>query len=51
MVKCEICKNKLEENFLNKPFGTVIKIKGKQNWICNQCQRHKNKEELIKLIN
>lgn len=39
-MKCEICKNKIEETFLNKIVGTYIKdAKGKKHIICKGCQK------------
>jgi hypothetical protein len=41
MTKCEICKNKINETFLNKAIGTYVKdSKGKKFLICNECQRN-----------
>ncbi|MFT4297681.1 MAG: hypothetical protein ACMXX5_00635 [Candidatus Woesearchaeota archaeon] len=41
MVKCEICKEKMGETFLNKPLGTCIKDdKGKKRLVCNECQKN-----------
>ena len=46
-MKCEHCKNNIEEHFLNKPLGTVMKdSKGKKHWFCNKCQTL-GKEELL----
>jgi len=42
MVKCEICKEKIEATFLGKIRGTVIKKK----YVCSGCQS-KLKENLI----
>lgn len=39
MVTCSGCKKKLEMNFLNKPFGTVVKTDGKKRWLCRECQK------------
>ena len=53
MTKCEICHNKLEELFLEKVKGTVVKKPGsnKQYHICFECQKKfKTKEELLKQI-
>jgi len=39
-MKCEICKTKIEETFLRKLKGTVVKDeKGKIHHICPGCQR------------
>ncbi|MBW3002117.1 MucR family transcriptional regulator [Candidatus Woesearchaeota archaeon] len=49
-MKCEICKNKIGETFLNKPLGTYVKDeKGKRHIVCFECQKKlKTKEELLK---
>lgn len=51
-MKCEICKNKIEETFLNKILGTYVKdAKGKKRMICKECQKkYKTKEEIIKQL-
>ncbi len=47
-MKCEICKRKIEETFLKKIVGTVIKNeKGKKHYICANCQKKYNKKEEI----
>ena len=53
--KCELCGKKIEETFLGKLNGTIVKIKtGDSNniyYVCNDCQKkfgNKLKEELIK---
>ena len=39
MAKCEICKKKTGETFLNKVLGTVVKDeKGKKHLVCSECQ-------------
>ncbi|MBR9692977.1 hypothetical protein GOV07_03545 [Candidatus Woesearchaeota archaeon] len=51
MVKCDVCKEKLQSTFLNKQLGTVIKdSKGKKHWVCQACQKGKSKEELLKKV-
>ncbi len=49
MAKCEICKNKIQETFLNKIIGTIVKDgKGKKHSICFECQKKfKNKQEIL----
>ncbi len=42
MAKCEICKNKLEETFLEKINGTYINKK----IVCSDCQKRHSVEEL-----
>lgn len=38
-MKCEICKKPIEEIFLKKIVGTVVKDKkGKKHYICFECQ-------------
>lgn len=48
-MKCEICKSKIDETFLEKPIGTYIKDeKGKKHTICSSCQKKfKTKEEIL----
>ena len=36
-MKCEICKEKIEETFLEKIKGNYIKINTKIKLICNNC--------------
>ena len=39
-MKCEICKNKINETFLGKLIGTYIKDdKGKRHTVCFECQK------------
>ena len=39
-MKCEICSKKVEETFLSKPIGTLIKdAKGKKRMVCFECQK------------
>ncbi len=51
-MKCEICKKKIEETFLKKIIGTVVKdAKGKMHNICCGCQKALgSKEEILKKI-
>ena len=53
-MKCEICKNTIEELFLGKIKGTFIQEPGKKKFhsICFDCQRKfkNNKEEILKNI-
>ncbi len=48
-MKCEICKKKIEETFLNKILGTYVKDeKGKKHLVCFECQKKfTTKEELL----
>ncbi len=49
-MKCEICKKRIGETFLNKPLGTYVKDeKGKRHIVCFECQKKlKTKEEILK---
>lgn len=48
-MKCESCSKKIEETFLNKAVGTMMKdAKGKRHWFCRECQRVKQKTDPIK---
>jgi len=39
-MKCEICKKSIQETFLKKVVGTVVKDKkGKMHTICSECQK------------
>ncbi len=51
-MKCDICKKKIEQNFLNKPFGTIIKdAKGKRRNVCTECQKqYKTKEAFLEKL-
>lgn len=48
--KCDICRAKIEENFLGKIFGAYFKDKkGKKHVICPNCQKKfTNKKEILK---
>ena len=45
MVKCAICKEKIEETFLGKIKGSYVKKKP----VCNECQK-KHKEKLVEKV-
>jgi len=51
-MKCDICKNKVEETFLEKMLGTYVKdAKGKKHLVCPDCQKkYKTKEEILKQL-
>lgn len=51
-MKCDICKNKVEETFLEKMLGTYVKdAKGKKHLVCPDCQKkYKTKEEILKRL-
>jgi len=45
-MKCAVCKNDIEETFMNKILGTVIKnSKGKKQVICFECQKKFNNDK------
>ncbi len=47
-MRCEICKKKIEETFLNKIDGTFVKDeKGKMHIICFECQKQLGTKEKI----
>jgi len=53
MTKCDICESKLEELFLEKVKGTIVRKPGssKQYTVCFACQKKfRTKEELLKQI-
>tara|TARA_Y100000034_G_C6720765_1_gene318882 strand:+ start:432 stop:578 length:147 start_codon:yes stop_codon:yes gene_type:complete len=42
-MKCDICKEEVEETFLHKIKGSYVKVDGKQKVVCSNCQKkHKN---------
>jgi len=52
-MKCEICKEKIEEIFLGKIKGTIVKKPGesKPHYVCQHCQKkHQSKEEILSKI-
>ncbi|MBT7903383.1 hypothetical protein HN587_05975 [Candidatus Woesearchaeota archaeon] len=51
-MKCEICKQKVQMNFLEKPFGSYVKDeKGKKHIICSECQnKFQTKKEVLEKI-
>ncbi len=50
-MKCAICKEKVEETFLDKPVGTWIRdAKGKRHLVCARCQRQHDKAGLLAKI-
>ena len=53
MTKCSICSNKIQELFLEKLKGTIVKKEGssKQYPICFECQKKfQSKEEMLKQL-
>lgn len=48
-MKCDMCGNKIQEIFLKKIVGTVIKdSKNKYKYICKDCQKkYKTKEDML----
>ena len=50
-MKCSICSKKIEETFLNKIVGTIMKVDGKKKAVCSECQKKlKTKEEILNNI-
>ena len=51
-MKCEICKKKIAETFLNKMLGSYVKDeKGKKHSVCSECQgKFKTKQEILKSL-
>lgn len=51
-MKCEICKQQLQETFLAKLVGGYVKdAKGKKHLVCAACQqKNRTKEELLKAL-
>ena len=53
MTKCTICKNQIQELFLEKLKGTIVKKPGSSKFheVCSECQKKfKTKEELLTKI-
>lgn len=43
-MKCDICNETIEENFLHKLKGSYVKVKGKLKAVCCNCQsKYKDK--------
>jgi uncharacterized protein with PIN domain len=40
IMKCEICKEKIEENFLDKIHGIYVKVNSKTFSVCSNCQKN-----------
>ncbi len=51
-MKCEICKKNIQETFLKKMVGTIVKdASGKKHAVCFECQKTlKSKEEILKKL-
>jgi len=49
VLKCELCKEKIEETFLGKIVGSYVIINGKKKVVCNSCQKKNKhfKDELL----
>lgn len=45
-MKCELCKEKIQETFLEKLRGTYIKVNKKPHAICNNCQKKFSIQEI-----
>jgi len=52
MAKCEICRKKISETFMNKVLGTHVKdAKGKRHIVCSECQKKLiTKERILEKI-
>jgi len=48
-MKCELCKNDIQTQYLEKMIGTVVKdAKGKKHFICASCQKeNQSKQKLL----
>lgn len=46
MVKCDICKEKIEKTFLNKIKGSYIRVNKKRKVICQSCQKKFSIDEI-----
>ncbi|MFH1399172.1 MAG: hypothetical protein ABIG95_03605 [Candidatus Woesearchaeota archaeon] len=47
-MKCAICKKEVRTTFLSKKVGTFIKLKGKKQLVCQDCQKaYKTKEQIL----
>jgi len=44
MVKCEVCKEKVEETFLGKINGTFLRNGKKLRAVCSNCQKKLNND-------
>lgn len=51
-MKCEICNKNIQETFLKKILGTIVKDdKGKKHSICFECQKKfKTRQEILESI-
>ena len=49
-MKCDICKEKIEENFLNKIKGTYLGLGKKKKAVCQNCQKKNSIEEIKKKL-
>jgi len=38
-MKCDLCKQEIEETFLHKIKGSYVKADGKKKVVCSECQR------------
>mgnify|MGYP001569952587 CR=1 FL=1 len=48
-MKCEICREKIETTFLDKPLGSYIGKK--KHLICKNCQKSNSLEDIKKKLN
>jgi uncharacterized protein with PIN domain len=52
MTKCNVCNNKIQELFLGKLKGTIIKNEGKSKKynVCFECQKKFTHKELLEKV-
>ena len=50
MVKCDLCKEKIEETFLEKFKGTYIGRYKKKKVVCAECQKKHSVDEIKKKL-
>ncbi|MBI5003096.1 hypothetical protein HZC31_06945 [Candidatus Woesearchaeota archaeon] len=47
-MKCEVCKGTIQQHFLQKIIGTVVKdAKGKKHTVCSNCQKLLKEKKLM----
>jgi ribosome-binding protein aMBF1 (putative translation factor) len=49
-MKCDICGKSIQETFLKKPLGTLVRVKGKKKAVCMHCQKILTMEEIRKKL-
>lgn len=50
LMKCEICREKVETTFLEKPLGTYIGKGKKKKLVCSKCQKTNSIDEIKKKL-